>query len=422
MEFTDCVSVFAAGCESRTVTCRTTVCVRPGERAAATELEAGSQPALLAPVKGRTAQCPGEDPGRRRRAGRARVAPARARARGVRDRARGGRARGARAARGGVAAGRACPRRAHAGRGRPGGVPAPAPCGQPPAGADADRARRGREPRGGPRRRRRRLRHEAVRARGAPRTHPRPAPADDERRGRDASLRRPRARPGHARGAARRRARRADADRVLAPRALHAEPAPGADAVDHLRARLGLRLRLRLELARRLHRLPAAQDGGGRQAAPDPHRPRRRLRPARAVSFRARLTLVAAAAVALAVVLASVVVWLVVRNQLYRELDNRLKSRAAEITVPPGPHPERGYGGRVFLDVPGKFLGFDYVQAVYSDGSTLLTLGESRPLPVDAQARRAALGKGRPYFSGTHLGDTKMRVLTIPGLTGFALQ
>ena len=39
------------------------------------------------------------------------------------------------------------------------------------------------------------------------------------------------------------------------------------------------------------------------------------------MSFRARLTLVAAAAVALAVVLASIVVWLVVRNQLYRELD-----------------------------------------------------------------------------------------------------
>src|SRR5207237_1299523 len=135
-------------------------------------------------------------------------------------------------------------------------------------------------------------------------------------------------------------------------------------AVDHLRARVGLRLRVRLELARCLRRLPAPQDGGRRQAAPDPHRPRRRVRPARGMSFRARLTLVAAAAVALAVVLASVVVWLVVRNQLYREVDNRLKTRAVELANS-GLHPETAPNGKPFLDTPpGTFLGFDYVQAV----------------------------------------------------------
>src|ERR671933_1044880 len=120
------------------------------------------------------------------------------------------------------------------------------------------------------------------------------------------------------------------------------------------------------------------------------------------MSFRARLTLVAAAAVALAVVLASVVVWVVVRNQLYRELDNRLKIRAAEITSGPGPHPERTYGGRIFLDVPGTLFGNDYVQAVYPAGAPLLGFGETKPLPVDARARRAAGGEGHPYFSTTH--------------------
>ena len=53
-------------------------------------------------------------------------------------------------------------------------------------------------------------------------------------------------------------------------------------ALDHLRPRVGLRLRPRLELARGLRRLPAAQDGGGRRAAAAAHRARRRLRPARA--------------------------------------------------------------------------------------------------------------------------------------------
>ena len=99
---------------------------------------------------------------------------------------------------------------------------------------------------------------------------------------RDPALRGPRARPEDARGAPRRRADRADAHRVLAPRALPAQPAPGAHALAHLRARLGLRLRRQLELPRRLHRLPAPQDRGRREAAADPDGARRRLRAARA--------------------------------------------------------------------------------------------------------------------------------------------
>jgi two-component system sensor histidine kinase MprB len=139
------------------------------------------------------------------------------------------------------------------------------------------------------------------------------------------------------------------------------------------------------------------------------------------MSFRARLTLVAAAAVALAVVLASAVVWVVVRNQLYHEVDNRLKIRAAEITSGPGPHPEQVFGGRTYLDVPGPFLGTDYVQAVYPNGQTLLAYGETQPLPVDARTRDAANGQGKPFFSTTHLGGTKVRALTIPW-NGFAIQ
>jgi two-component system, OmpR family, sensor histidine kinase MprB len=139
------------------------------------------------------------------------------------------------------------------------------------------------------------------------------------------------------------------------------------------------------------------------------------------VSFRARLILVAAAAVALAVVLASVVVWLVVRNQLYREVDNRLKTRAVELANS-GLHPDTGPDGKPFLDAhPGTFLGFDFVQAVEADGSTLLTAYETRALPVGARARNAATGQGRAYFSTTHLGHTKMRVLTIPA-NGLAIQ
>ena len=58
-----------------------------------------------------------------------------------------------------------------------------------------------------------------------------------------------------------------------------------------LRPHLGLRLRDRLPLARRLHRLPAPQDRGRGRAAPRAHRARRRVRRARAMSLRWRIAL-----------------------------------------------------------------------------------------------------------------------------------
>ena len=139
------------------------------------------------------------------------------------------------------------------------------------------------------------------------------------------------------------------------------------------------------------------------------------------MSFRARLTLVAAAAVALAVVLASVVVWLVVRNQLYREVDSRLKTRAVEL-VNSGLHPETGPDENIYLDASqGTLLGLDYVQVVWLGGRRLRPYGQTEPIPVDARTFAAAKGRKHPYFTDTHVGGTKVRLLTVPG-PGFALQ
>jgi two-component system, OmpR family, sensor histidine kinase MprB len=139
------------------------------------------------------------------------------------------------------------------------------------------------------------------------------------------------------------------------------------------------------------------------------------------MSFRARLTLVAAAAVALAVVLASAVVWLVVRNQLYRQLDRGLKGGAAELAHAPL-HPEQAPDGSMYLDgVPGPILGADYIQVVKSDGSTLRPYGATAPIPVDDRTRDATRGEGGVYFSDTKVAGTRMRLLTVPG-QGFAIQ
>src|SRR5581483_726611 len=117
-----------------------------------------------------------------------------------------------------------------------------------------------------------------------------------------------------------------------------AQPAQGADALCHLRTRVGLRLGVQLELSRRLHRLPAPQDGGRRGGAAAAHSARGRIRAANrarqgrgpGVSFRGRIALAAAAAVAIAVVLASLLVYLLTAGQLHSQVDNQLRSRAHE--------------------------------------------------------------------------------------------
>jgi two-component system sensor histidine kinase MprB len=136
------------------------------------------------------------------------------------------------------------------------------------------------------------------------------------------------------------------------------------------------------------------------------------------MSFRARLALVAAGAVALAVVVASVVVFVVVQEQLRAEVDSTLRSRAHDILTSPLPaHEEGGY-----LDIPGPPLGSaTFVQAVTAEGTVLKTRGERGSLPVDEGVLRAARGGGGQYFSEATISGRDVRVLTIP-LSGVALQ
>jgi two-component system sensor histidine kinase MprB len=148
----------------------------------------------------------------------------------------------------------------------------------------------------------------------------------------------------------------------------------------------------------------------------------------RNLTFRARLTLVAAAAVALAVVAASFVVWFVVRGELYSELDNGLRNRASEVVKalnlngPGSIHPDTSPSGQPCLDVRHSVVGSSaYVQLVRADGSSLPTCGETGSLPIDKRTRDATRGGGSEYFTNATISDTAVRVLTVPG-TGLALQ
>jgi two-component system sensor histidine kinase MprB len=128
------------------------------------------------------------------------------------------------------------------------------------------------------------------------------------------------------------------------------------------------------------------------------------------VSFRARLALVAAGAVALAVVVASVVVFVVVRGQLLGEVDSALHSRAQELLQGPGVRIENGR-----LEVPGPQFGAeaDYIQAVLGNGHPLLSQNLPSPLPIPEKARKMATGKRvKPFFSEAHVSGVDLRVYT----------
>ncbi len=136
------------------------------------------------------------------------------------------------------------------------------------------------------------------------------------------------------------------------------------------------------------------------------------------MSFRARLTLVAAAAVALAVVLASAVVYVVVRGELRGPVDDALRQSAEEIS-----HSPPGDIGRAFFHPRPELGGAGgYPQVVKSDGTTLLPPGETVPLPVSRQAIAVAEGKSGMFLSDAQVAGTHVRLITFPYAPGYAVQ
>jgi two-component system, OmpR family, sensor histidine kinase MprB len=127
------------------------------------------------------------------------------------------------------------------------------------------------------------------------------------------------------------------------------------------------------------------------------------------VSFRTRLTIVSAAAVALAVVAASLVTLVVVRNQLRGQVDDALRSRSRDFG--PGLSIDHGY-----LEGPNTPLGGgDYVQLVDAQGHTIRTRFEALggTLPPSKDALSVAQGRNGSGFSDASIGDAQYRVYTI---------
>jgi two-component system sensor histidine kinase MprB len=127
------------------------------------------------------------------------------------------------------------------------------------------------------------------------------------------------------------------------------------------------------------------------------------------MSFRARLALVAAAAVALAVLTASFVIYFVVRGQLRSTVDDSLKTTAGQLQGTPLhdlPH---------FITRPSEIGGPTiYPQAVDPNGNLIVVSGAAARLPVTSDVVAVSRGERGAFFSDAHVQKTHLRVLTFP--------
>jgi two-component system sensor histidine kinase MprB len=149
------------------------------------------------------------------------------------------------------------------------------------------------------------------------------------------------------------------------------------------------------------------------------------------VSFRARLALGSAAAVAVAIIVASIAVYFIVRSELRSEIDNSLRSQAVQIPQLPG----NGLHVRVAPHQYALYVQADpfggQFQYVDSNGNSYRPeeFNTLNPLlPGVAQARLVAAGETGGGFRDARLGGTHLRIFTTQlsppaaGGPGLALQ
>ena len=121
------------------------------------------------------------------------------------------------------------------------------------------------------------------------------------------------------------------------------------------------------------------------------------------MSFRTRLALVAAAAVALAVVVASFAVYFIVKGQLYGSVDDSLR-RSATLVQSVDPHEIPRFTSPQFRAIGGV------TQVVGAGGATY---PPERILPVPPQVSDVAKGKRDEAVFNTHALNQHLRVLAV---------
>jgi two-component system sensor histidine kinase MprB len=125
------------------------------------------------------------------------------------------------------------------------------------------------------------------------------------------------------------------------------------------------------------------------------------------MSLRKRVSLIAATAVAVSIVIAAVVCYIVVRHQLRTQVDTELREQAIAV--------QQGEGlNRPLPELPANSGGpAPYAQVVIADGGTRAVLGDIK-LPVSVKAVEVAEGQATAYLTDVHLNGSHLRMITFP--------
>ena len=133
------------------------------------------------------------------------------------------------------------------------------------------------------------------------------------------------------------------------------------------------------------------------------------------MTFRTRLALASAAAVAAAIVASSLVAYGLVRAQLRGEIDDALRVRAQQVTVP------RDRPTDFRLEEPPLGGAGGYAQLVTGSGDVYRLPNARIPLPAE-EARAVADGSRQPFFQDATVADVHVRILTVRYAPGLAVQ
>jgi two-component system sensor histidine kinase MprB len=131
------------------------------------------------------------------------------------------------------------------------------------------------------------------------------------------------------------------------------------------------------------------------------------------VSLRSRLTLATVALLSIAIAVALLTAYLLVRHELRSEIDRSLKSRAAAITAVARQLPPAALKQPPLTNVPRTAFGEpdSYVQFVNRSGKIVLRPGEHVRLPLGS-AQAVATGRQRAYYADAVVANTHVRIYT----------
>ncbi|MQB00934.1 MAG: HAMP domain-containing protein [Actinobacteria bacterium] len=135
------------------------------------------------------------------------------------------------------------------------------------------------------------------------------------------------------------------------------------------------------------------------------------------MNFKTRLTIASSLAVAIAIVAASGLIYLVVRAQLRAQVDRSLMRAADDVVLE-----ERGftpYRMRLETEPGGPTL---WAQGVFRTGRILHPVEDGPMLPVTRDALRAAEEGSGPMLRDMRVDGTHLRVLTAPYAEGISVQ